>query len=211
MYPVTLKDDDPYRHNSLVKSIGKYHEGDILVSTAYNASTGGYDTIVMHPYYNNEIVLVESYTNEIEADAGHAHWCMRTNNNSLPPRVLVDPKAKLSKRKVEYKISLYALMKILLPFSIWGNQLKATRLQNKQGHILLTIVKGDRKGALVYDSNNNVASNVTAGWGTEIQKQIDHALDKYLNEGIEEEMEEEQRQIESLQHLAGIDQAGIPY
>lgn len=68
------------------RKIGRYEEGDLLVSTAWiNDAAKPYETAVGHPLYNDgKLIIVEGYDTEDEAREGHQRWITVMTTEPLP-------------------------------------------------------------------------------------------------------------------------------
>src|SRR5262249_24498781 len=73
------------------RKVGRYdHPDGWFISTALvTDSEKPFVTAVCHPKYNEgRIVIVDSYDNKMEAEAGHEKWVQTMNAETLPERLV---------------------------------------------------------------------------------------------------------------------------
>ena len=68
------------------RKVSRYDEGDLFVDTCHvTDSDQDYETAVEHPRYNDgNMVIVEMYDTEKEAQTGHDKWVEIMTKKSLP-------------------------------------------------------------------------------------------------------------------------------
>lgn len=72
--------------NYEARKIGLFKTETLKVSTVKitDSSKYQYETAVSHPDYNNDLIIVETYQTDKEAQAGHERWVHTMTSENLP-------------------------------------------------------------------------------------------------------------------------------
>lgn len=164
-------------YDSEVRSVAKFSNGNILVSTYYGDNV--FQTCIKHPSYKkDEMILAQEYQTRDDAQAGHKYWIGCVLSNNMPPLIgmkTVEPSDKKSSGneqslcKQRIRISFGSLIKILSKITSSDNKVMVLVPDGDKNRILLTMATKDGS-SILYNMNTMETEFCGTNW-REIIKQ----------------------------------------